>query len=32
MIHFDRTRAVEPIDEESSWSDADLPETFPAGV
>ena len=32
LIHFDVTRAVEPIDRVASWSHEDVPETFPAGV
>jgi len=32
VIHFDRTRAVEPLDRVASWSHEDIPETFPVGV
>jgi erythromycin esterase-like protein len=32
VIHFDHTRAVEPLDKVASWSHEDLPETFPAGM
>jgi erythromycin esterase-like protein len=32
VIHFDHTRAVEPLDRTSGWKHDDLPETFPAGV
>ncbi|HSK72267.1 MAG TPA: erythromycin esterase family protein [Pyrinomonadaceae bacterium] len=32
VIHFDETRAVEPLDRAASWSHEDLPETFPEGV
>jgi erythromycin esterase-like protein len=32
VIHFDVTRAVEPLDKAGSWSHEDLPETFPAGL
>ena len=32
IIHFDQTRAVEPLDKAASWSNEDLPETFPEGV
>ena len=32
VIHFDETRAVEPLDEAGSWSHEDIPETFPAGL
>ena len=32
VIHFDTTRAVEPLDKAAGWSSTDLPETFPEGV
>ena len=32
VIHFDLTRAVEPLDKVSSWSREDAPETFPEGI
>jgi erythromycin esterase-like protein len=32
VIHFDRTRAVEPLDRVASWTHEDAPETFPVGV
>ena len=32
VIHFDKTRAVEPLDAVASWTHEDAPETFPAGV
>jgi erythromycin esterase-like protein len=32
VIHFDHTRAVEPLDRTPGWKHDDLPETFPAGV
>jgi erythromycin esterase-like protein len=32
VIHFDTTRAVEPLDHVASWSREDVPETYPAGV
>ena len=32
VIHFDKTRAVEPLDKVASWTHEDLPETFPAGL
>jgi erythromycin esterase-like protein len=32
LIHFDRTRAVEPLDKVASWTQEDAPETFPMGV
>lgn len=32
VIHFDHTRALEPMDRVASWSHEDAPETFPAGM
>lgn len=32
IIHFDQTRAVEPVDKVASWTHVDVPETFPVGV
>ena len=32
VIHFDTTRAVEPLDKVASWSHEDVPETFPEGI
>ena len=32
VIHFDRTKAVEPLDRISSWTREDAPETFPEGI
>ena len=32
VIHFDRTRAVKPIDPVSSWTKEDIPETYPEGI
>jgi len=32
VIHFDETRAVEPLDEAASRTDEDVPETFPTGM
>jgi len=32
VIHFDRTRAVEPLDKVASWTHEDVPETFPEGI
>ena len=32
VIHFDKTRAVEPLDKVASWTHEDMPETFPEGV
>lgn len=32
VVHFDRTRAVEPLDKVPSWTHKDAPETFPLGI
>jgi erythromycin esterase-like protein len=32
VIHFDETRAVEPLDRTSGWDKGEPPETFPFGV
>ena len=32
VIHFDRTRAVEPLDKVATWTSTDAPETFPEGI
>ena len=32
VIHFDETHAVEPLERESEWDEAEAPETFPSGV
>lgn len=32
VIHFDETRALEPLDKVASWTHEDAPETFPEGV
>jgi erythromycin esterase-like protein len=32
VIHFDRTRAVVPLDPGASWAHDDLPETYPSGI
>jgi len=32
VIHFDETRAVEPLDVFPNWDATDLPKTFPVGV
>src|SRR5688572_11334484 len=32
VIHFDRTRAVVPLDPGPGWSHEDLPETYPTGM
>ena len=32
IIHFDKTRALEPLDKVASWTHEDAPETFPEGI
>jgi hypothetical protein len=32
IIHFDHTRAVEPLERTSHWERGELPETFPTGI
>lgn len=32
VIHFDRTRGVEPLDQAASWTHANAPETYPEGI
>jgi erythromycin esterase-like protein len=32
VLHFDRTRAVEPLERTALWHKAEVPETFPSGV
>ena len=32
ILHFDKTRAVEPIEHTTGWDRAEMPETFPTGV
>jgi erythromycin esterase-like protein len=32
VLHFDRTRAVEPLERTAAWHAGDVPETFPSGV
>jgi erythromycin esterase-like protein len=32
VLHFDRTRAVEPLDRTAGWEHGELPETFPSGL
>jgi erythromycin esterase-like protein len=31
VIHYDKSRAVEPLDRTSEWEQGELPETFPTG-
>ena len=32
VIHFDETRALEPLEREALWETGEPPETFPTGV
>jgi len=32
VLHFDRTRAVEPLDRTAEWEAGEVPETFPTGI
>jgi erythromycin esterase-like protein len=32
VLHFDETRAVEPIERTSEWEAGEVPETFPSGI
>lgn len=32
VIHFDETRAVEPLERSSVWETGEVPETFPTGI
>ena len=32
VLHFDHTRAVEPLERTAEWTRGELPETFPVGV
>ena len=32
LIHVDETRAVEPLDRNAEWNDAEAPETYPTGL
>lgn len=32
VIHFDETRAVEPLERSSEWETGEVPETFPTGI
>jgi erythromycin esterase-like protein len=32
LIHFDRTRALEPLERTSLWDEGELPETYPFAV
>jgi erythromycin esterase-like protein len=32
VLHFDRTRAVEPLERTAAWDRGEVPETFPSGI
>ena len=32
VIHFDETRAVEPLERTTEWEAGEVPETFPTGI
>jgi erythromycin esterase-like protein len=32
VLHFDRTRAVKPLDRTAGWEHEEVPETFPSGL
>jgi erythromycin esterase-like protein len=32
VLHFDRTRAVEPLERTALWQKGEMPETFPSGM
>ena len=32
VVHFDETRAVEPLERSSEWDVGEVPETFPTGI
>lgn len=32
VLHFDRTRAVEPLERTAEWEKGEVPETFPSGI
>ncbi|HTG44605.1 MAG TPA: erythromycin esterase family protein, partial [Verrucomicrobiae bacterium] len=32
LIHFDETRAIEPLEREAEWQEGELPETYPSGL
>ncbi|MGZ8847077.1 MAG: erythromycin esterase family protein [Pyrinomonadaceae bacterium] len=32
VIHFDETRAVEPLERDAEWETGEVPETFPTGI
>jgi erythromycin esterase-like protein len=32
VLHFDETRAVEPLERTVEWETSEVPETFPTGI
>jgi hypothetical protein len=32
VLHFDETRALEPLERTAQWDAGEVPETFPFGV
>ena len=32
VIHFDETRAVEPLERTAEWEGGEFPETYPSGL
>jgi hypothetical protein len=32
LLHFDKTRAVEPLERTAMWSAGEMAETFPSGL
>jgi erythromycin esterase-like protein len=32
VVHFDQTRAVQPLEREAAWDPSEIAETFPSGV
>jgi hypothetical protein len=32
VLHFDETRAVEPLEVTAEWETGEVPETFPTGI
>jgi erythromycin esterase-like protein len=32
VLHFDETRAVEPLERTANWEAGEVPETFPTGI
>jgi erythromycin esterase-like protein len=32
VLHFDHTRAVEPLERTAEWEEGELPETYPTGM